>query len=239
VSLKRTMTALALGVLATTTACGGSSSGNQASSSTTTSINPSVDRATATAMNLKASDLPGWTQTPNQTSSADQALTTRLASCAGAPNPSQADVVDVMSPNFDQGQTEVSSDATMVRTHADGLADLNALKSSKLSSCFQQVAVPTLKTQLPSGATLSNFQVNAFSPTGAPPDSFALHVTITVSVPQQGSVAVDVDEIGFLVGRAEVSLTSTDLGAAPSQTLENRLLSLLVARSQQAGTPTT
>src|SRR5580692_3028620 len=101
------MAGVALGAIALTTACCGSSSPK------TTSINPAADRATAKAINLKASDLPGWKQSPDTTSSSDDATSSRLAACAGAQNPSKVDVVDVSSPNFDQGQTEVSSDVTM------------------------------------------------------------------------------------------------------------------------------
>jgi hypothetical protein len=144
------------------------------------------------------------------------------------------DVVDVNSPNFDQGQTEVSSDVTMVKTHADGIADLEALQSSKLDACVQQIAVPELKKELPVGATLSNLQINPIHPTGLPQDSFALRLDATVAIPQAGSVSISSDEIGFLSGRAEIELQASQVqGGVPSQVLEQRLLALLVTRAQR------
>jgi hypothetical protein len=94
-------------------------------------------------------DSPG--EPISTTATTAQATVSRLAKCAGAKNPNLVDVVDVQSPNFDQGQTEVSSDVTMVKTHADGMADLHALQSPKLDACVEQIAVPELKTALPHG----------------------------------------------------------------------------------------
>ena len=230
------LVSLAVGLIAVTMTSRGSSGNDNASSSTTTSVSPGIDRATAKAINLIATDLPGWKQLPNTSNPSDQAMASRLATCAGAKNPSLVDVVDVESPNFDQGQTEVSSDVTMVRTHADGIVDLQALQSSKLDSCVQQIAVPALKTELPTGATLSDLQINPIHPTGLPQDSFALRLDATVAIPREGSVSVSSEEIGFLSGRAEIELqTSQVQGGGPSQTLEPRLLSVLVTRAQRNG----
>ena len=39
----------------------------------------------------------------------------------------------------------------MVKTHADAIADLEALKGSELDACVQQIAVPELKKGHPTG----------------------------------------------------------------------------------------
>ena len=231
--LAKVVASLAIGLIGMTIASCGSTGSDKAASSTT-SVSPRLDRATAKAVNLSATDLPGWKQTPNTSTSSDQAMASRLATCAGAKDPSVVDVVDVNSPNFDQGQTEVSSDVTMVKTHADGIADLEALQSSKLDACVQQIAVPELKKELPVGATLSNLQINPIHPTGLPQDSFALRLDATVVIPQAGSVSISSDEIGFLSGRAEIELQASQVqGGVPSQVLEQRLLALLVTRAQR------
>ena len=232
--LAKVVAALAVGSIGMTMACCGSTKANEVAS-TTTAVSPKLDRATASAINLTATDLPGWKQTPNTSSSADQAMASRLATCAGAKDPSLVDVVDVQSPNYDQGQTEVSSDVTMVRTHADGVADLEALRGSKLDACVQQIAVPELKNGLPTGATLSDLQVDAIQPAGLPQDSFGLRLDASVAIPQEGTVSVSSDVIGFLSGRAEIELQASQVqGGAPSQTLEQRLLSLLVTRARRS-----
>jgi hypothetical protein len=237
VRLARTMVGLAVGVMGAATACCGGSASNQSTSSTAASINASADRATANAVNLTAADLPGWKQSANTTTSADRSMTARLAKCAGAQDPARIDVVDIDSPNFDQGPTEVSSEVTTVRTHADGLTDLKALESAKLDPCVQQIAVPQLKADLPSGATITTLKISTFTPLSQPPDSFALRIDVTVSIPQQGSVVLNSDEIGFLKGRAEVELDASQTGGgSPSATLEQRLTSILVSRAQRQST---
>jgi hypothetical protein len=230
------MVGLTVGVLGATTACCGSTGAN-VSSPSTTAVSPAADRAIAKAVNLTAADLPGWKQSPNTTTSSDRSMTTRLAKCAGAQSPSRIDVVDITSPDFDQGATEVSSEVTTVRTHADGVADLAALESSKLDPCVQQIALPALKSELPAGATVTTLKISNFTPLGQPPDSFALRLDITVSVPQEGSVIVNSDEIGFLRGRSEVELDASQTGGGnPSPTLEQRLVSILVSRTKQHST---
>jgi hypothetical protein len=231
------MVGLTIGVIGATTACCGGSGSNQSTSSTAASINRSADRATANAVNLTSRDLPGWKQSANTTTSADRSTTDRLAKCAGAPDPGQIDVVDIDSPNFDQGATEVSSEVTMVRTHADGLSDLKALQSAKLDPCVQQIAVPQIKTELPAGATITSLKISTFTPLHQPAHSFALRIGVSVNIPQQGSVTLSSDEIGFLKGRAEVELDASQTGGGdPSATLEQRLVSILVTRAQREGT---
>jgi hypothetical protein len=234
VNLYALMAGVALSALGlVTAACGGGSGSTQArATSTTNPIGATSDRATAQAINLTAADLPGWQQSPNQSSSSQQAVNSRLAACTGAPNPGQIDVVEVKSPSFDQAQTDISSDVTMVRSRADGLADLRALKGPKLNGCARQILIPSLSTQLPPGSTVASVDIGSFIPPGDPPDSFGLRTSATVSAPQQGTVTIVNDTIGFLAGRAEVGLDVTQIGGAtPSQATEQRLLAILVTRS--------
>jgi hypothetical protein len=164
-------------------------------------------------------------------------MNAQMARCAGADDPAVADVVDVYSDNFDQGQAEVNSDVTMVRDLAEGRKDLQALESSRLPSCVQQVVEPYLKTQLPSGTSLSGL---SFEPRPAPtgiPDSFAFRFVVQVTQAGQGTVTVDVDQLGFLQGRAEVELTDTVTGAGPDAALEQHLVTVLFDRARsQPGT---
>ena len=202
-----------------------------------TTPDAAADRATAQAINLRASDLPGWSGTPNSTSKSDRTMNAQMARCAGAGDPAVVDVADVSSPAFDQGEVEVSSDVTMVRSQADGRSDLQALLSPKLQACIQQVAVPYLKTQLPAGAAISKLDFQRLSPPGGLPDSFAFRLVIVVTAPGQPSVSVTSDQLGVLVGRAEIQLDDTVSGATPDASLEARLIKLLYGRARaQAGT---
>ncbi|HET6793511.1 MAG TPA: hypothetical protein VFH45_03660, partial [Acidimicrobiales bacterium] len=243
----RLVAAAGVGALALTLGACGSSGSSSSSGSTTTSTagassttstkaaapDPAADKATAAKLNLTGADLPGWQSSPNNTSSSDKAGAAQLAACAGAPDPATIDVADVPSPNFDKGNTEISSDVTMVKTHQDGVADLQAIRGPKLVPCVQQVFGSQLKTQMPAGATASNLQVTPFTPTGAPADSFGMHLSTTVTVPNQGSVPVNIDVVGFLSGRAEVELDVVSTGGPVDTATESHLLSVLVSRAQQ------
>jgi hypothetical protein len=221
------MAAACVALLAT--ACG---SGHSASFAPTT-VNAATDRAAAAAINLTAADLPGWQSSPNQTSSSDRALAARLAACAGAANPSTTDVVDMSSPNFDQGNAEASSDVTTVHTAAQGTQDLQAMRSSKLGTCVTQIGTSYIQSTLPSGTTLTALNLVRLRPANSPPNSFAFRLSVTVSVPNQGNVAINSDTIGFLVGRAQIELDVTQTGGTPDPALEQRLLALLVGRAHQ------
>ena len=152
-----------------------------AQSSTTTTINPATDRATAQGINLTATDLPGWQESPNPTDTKNPGLESKLAACVGRTNPGKGHVVDVSSPNFDKGPVELSSSVTMVRSHADGLADLRTLKNPKLPTCAKKYLRSALESQLPKGTTISKVKVSTFAPPEALPNSFALRLSVTVT----------------------------------------------------------
>lgn len=189
-------------------------------------------------VNLTGRDLPGWKQTPNSPSPSDQANSDRLASCAGAVPPSKADIINAYSPYFDQGNTEVSSSVAFVTSRAVGATDLKAMSGPKLVSCLTKLLLPYLHQQLPAGTKVTRFQMTAFHPSWSPPRSFGYRAFLGLSIVTKAGAApvkatLDLDVIGFLVGRAEVELSATDQGAVPDQRLEQRLASELVGRADK------
>jgi hypothetical protein len=226
--------ALALGAAG----CGGSAAPKAQPTTTTVPIHPATDRITAQGINLTAADLPGWQESPNPPDASNQSLGAKLSACAGGPAPDKIDVVDVSSANFSQGSVEVSSDVTMVRSHADGLADLHAIDSPKLSACVHSIAEPLLAKQLPAGTTLSKLVVSTFTPPESLPNAFGLRLGVTIAATQQGvtvSVPLVVNEIGFLVGRAELTLNETEKGKAAPVAVEAALIHTLYKRAQVGG----
>lgn len=200
-------------------------------------VNVSKDRSTARAINLKSTDLPGWQQTPNQSSSSDQG-SSDLAACVGALDPAKVDIVNVYSPYFDKGPTEVSSDVVIVRARNDALSDLQAMRGGKLKPCVQQVMVPYLKSQMPAGTAITKFAIAMLNLSWVPAESFAFRLNITISV-KHTHAELSADTIGFVAGRAEIELDLSQEGPTPpSQALERRLLSVLVARAEQQGVAT-
>lgn len=205
-----------------------------AQSTTTTTANPATDRATAEGINLAATDLPGWHESPNPTDTKNPGLESKLAACLGRTNPGSGHVVNVSSPNFDKGSIEISSGVTMVRSHADGLADLRTLKNPKLPTCAKQNLTSAMASQLPKGTTISKVKVSTFAPSEAVPNSFALRVSVTITGKTQGvtvSVPITSTEIGFLVGRAEVTLNEDQKGRVSPIAVEAGLIGTLSARA--------
>lgn len=205
-----------------------------AQSTTTTAANPATDRATAQGINLTATDLPGWQESPNPTDTKDPGLENKLAACVGRTNPGKNDVVDVSSPNFDKGSVEISSGVTMVRSHADGLSDLRTMKNPKLPSCAKKYLTSAIASSLPKGTTISKVKVSTFVPPEAVPNSFALRLSAVVTGKTQGitvSVPITATEIGFLVGRAEVALNEDQKGKVVPIAEEAGLIRTLSARA--------
>ncbi|HET6965778.1 MAG TPA: hypothetical protein VFH58_13470 [Acidimicrobiales bacterium] len=229
-----------------TTAPPGAGGGIMSPSTTTTepsqtsgaAPSAAADRALASAVNLTTADLPGWTAKPNATTASDRDMQARLAECAGAPDQSAVEVVDVGSPTFHSGSgnvtSEVTSDVTTVRSQADGQNDLRAMQSDKLPACIQQVALPYLRSQLPAGATISDVTVRRLGAPAGVPDSFSYRLIVPVSDAGGGTVTITSDSTGFLVGRAEVELNDTETGSVPDPTLEHKLVALLYQRARAA-----
>ena len=247
----RVIWAAMLGLTAVASACGSSSTPKAAPTVATTSttsasstsvttmpgVNVAAEQARAQSVNLASADLPGWQASPNPKTATDQAMSARLAQCTGAPNPSNIDVVDVNSPDFDKGETEVSSNVTIVRTPADDLATLQAVRSSRLTTCLQQIAVPYLQSKLPSGAKVVNLNINRLTLSSLPSKSFAYRLAVTISIPGQGNVLIVSDTVGFVDGVTAIGLDITQTAGTPDATLEDQLISTLVtseARSSSA-----
>ena len=212
-----------------------------ASAATSTRPTPAAARAEVAKINLVGSDLPGWKQSPNVTSSSDAAMGDRLASCVGTRPPASDDVVDVNSPYFDQGNAEVTSNVVIVRSRSDGVQDLAAMKSAKLLPCIRNVSIPYLKSEAGAGVTLSGVTITEVHPNWLPPSSFGYRVSVVLSEKTSsgatGNEDLVVDSYGFLVGQAEVELDATETSASgsakPSASLEQRLVHLLDSRANK------
>ncbi len=211
---------------------------NQGATSTTAPVSVAADRATAQAINLTAADLPGWKESPNPPNASDSSFNAELARCAGNATFSANDtVVDVTSANFDQGPIELSSDATMVRTRADGLADLKSVTDPKLLGCVTKVTKQEFAKQFPPGVKLSKLKVSLFTPSEPIPHSFGLHLSFTITLRKDGVTKQQSfagSQINFLVGRAEVGLSEFETGKGSPVAMEAALLRTLDARAKSA-----
>lgn len=233
--------ALAGGLPVVLAACGGgsgaTSNAHPPTTTTTVGVNRAADRVTAEHINLTATDLPGWKESPNPPDATMNAMSARLAACAGAPDESRIDVVDVSSSNFDQGPVEISSDVTMVRTHAEGVADLGAISSPNLAGCVNRVALPAIRSELPAGVTLKSLDTSRFDPPGNAPGAVGLRLAGNMATIQNGAsmtLPFRIDDVAFLAGRAEVTLDVFQFGQTTTVAVEPRLVGVLHQRASAA-----
>ena len=201
-----------------------------------------TDRAIANDINLTAKDLPGWQASPDVTTKTNKASAARLAACLGTPRPATADEAKVNSPYFDSGNQEESSSVTFKRTRQDGAEALKAETGPKVVSCLRKVAIPVFRSALPKGTPVTRFQVTVLRPSWLPRSCFAYRLVLVFSTKDGTAAPVTTmlvaDDFGFLVGRAEVDLSSDNVGAPPGIALEQRLLSTLVSRADKYASKT-
>ena len=213
-------------------------SATQAASRTATTTAPSAiaaDRTIAQAINLAASDLPGWQESPNPPNSTAGSFVVQLAKCTGNPAiTTNDDVMDVTSADFSKGPIQLSSDVTMVHSHADALSDKHVLTDPKILGCVDSVSKREFSGQLPPGERVSYIKSSIFTPSQVISGSFGLRSNITLVVKENGitrTISFVANQIDFLVGRAEVSLQEFETGKAVPVTAEAALLQTLDSRA--------
>jgi hypothetical protein len=240
---------LLFGTAAVVLAACGSSGGNAATTnagspshgaSTTTSTAP-VTAAQATqvanAINLKPADLPGYTTSPPDNSSGNDAASQQLQTCAGAA-PQSAQVIDVSSDGFAQGsdvpQVNISSEVSVERTVADVHTDLTAIQSAKARQCIIRYFDQQLTQSAGSGVTISDATI-APIPVTAPGTDGSFGDALTATMTAQGvHISMTVDFEGFVIKNYEVELASLGLDESPSSSTNQRLLGLLANRATAA-----
>jgi hypothetical protein len=213
-----------------------------ASTASSTTAVPSIgaDRAAAQSINLTSTDLPGWQESPNPPNAAAQSANAKMVACIGVHGSGTRYVADVTSANFDKGQVEINSEAVTVRSHKEGLADMRSLKNPKAPTCFVKIVGSAINSALPKGVKASRWNVK-ISNAGSVPGAVEILVRTTISGKMQGSEIskhLTVEEIEFLVGRAEVSLNINQSGKTVDVPLEASLLHTLYMTSLAASTAT-
>ena len=204
------------------------------------SITKAQATAFANAVNLGVADVPGMVSVSQE----GEAKTSRNEpKCAIVED--NAHIVDVRSPTFRRGEgleyQSINSDVEVVSTTAiaeEKIAEFerdttNARAVACLDRAYARGFSKGLTKDLGPGVgdALGRTTISQLMPTVPSAIGVRIALPFTITGPR-GSVAgeVDVDAVGFVVGRALVGLTSTS-GSRVASTLEDRLLSLLYART--------
>jgi hypothetical protein len=193
----------------------------------------SRDLAIAQAINLRASDLPGFSPEPSQPNPASNELQARARHCPGIQGLGQhSDEVKAESSQFQAGPSQVGSEAAIERSSGIVASDFALLRTGRIQSCLRQMfeglSVPASNGIL---ITVSGVQLTSLTPpaTGAH-QSFGLRMAMTFSALGR-SVPFTMDILGFGVGRDEVSLSTFSVEQPFPARTEQQLSKLLVARA--------
>jgi hypothetical protein len=221
--------ALAIAGVAAIAGCGG------ASSKSSTRPEPPITKAQATAfanqVNLQPADMQGWRASLNSAISSQDA---QLAKCAGTSAPSEA-VADVSSNSFDRGSAlstqGAASSVKVVQNKSTVTSDLATTKSAKAQSCIKALLPRVIQQIAGNQVKFGAPQIETLSPSVAGADgSYGYRITFAAeALGQQFPFVIDV--LGAAVGRAELSLDDFGIGNPLPPADEQRLLSMLVSRS--------
>lgn len=213
------LTAIVITLGLAVSACGGDKKPGGSGADT------AADRARARRLVLTATDMPaGWTGTQPTPDPEADAQGKALAACAGAVDPDVAESASVEGQDFEKDTASVSSEVTFVKTPDQARTDLAAITSSKFEPCAEKFAGDALRGELEgSGAALESvtFDPIAIDKYGDATQAFRMTATV-VAGDQRLSIYLDL--IFILKGRAEITVSFTEVGKPFDDTLKTSLL---------------
>jgi hypothetical protein len=205
--------------------------------------------AFARAVNLHATDLPGFRVAPPEhehETAAEKRLESEMLRCAGAPSAKAEhakELAEVKSPELklehDGIADSVSSSVGVARTAATTAKELAAIHSAHARVCVSHYLDELFKGKAYQGAHFSPFSIAS----GTPPapgttGSFGWRISATISTTvntHRIAIPFYFDILGFVYGQARVSLFSTGVVEPFPAAIQQRLFSLLLGRAKTHG----
>ncbi len=195
--------------------------------------------ALAKALNLRASDLPGFHVNTERTStnSREKALERAARACMG--NREVTPLAEAGSHTFERSaqilNVSASSSVEVANTPAQALAELNLLRGNRASGCLKVFIGHLLALQSKSGTSLKISSIVKSSPP-APGTAGSYGWLITARASTHGvQIPLYIDIVGFDYGQAMVSLFSFGLTVPFPPRAESELFALLVERAKTGG----
>lgn len=219
--------------------CGGASHAARKPQAPRSAPAPTQSKATAfaSAVNLKAADVPGFAPSSEhqRESSRERSLQRELQRCAG-PLPFGGGVIEAQSPSFRLKQAvvdlRVSSEVAIARTSALASRALSALTAPRVRRCVSHYLDLLLAAQRYRGAVPQPVSILTGTPP-APGTSGSFGWRVTASFVLHGvRVSLYSDILGFVLGPARVTLVSSGALRPFPATIQQRLYSLLLARAR-------
>jgi hypothetical protein len=193
--------------------------------------------AFARAVNLTASDVPGFSPgaRENKSSASEKRLEHQMMQCAGLSGSGKA-VLEAGSPDFRLKHQivdlSVNSEVSVQASAAQAQQGLAAIRSPHTRGCFSRYLTQLFDGEQVKGAKAGPVTVQSGTPP-APGTSggFGLRVTATFIV-HGIKVPVYLDFLGFVEGTSEVTLTSSGLLQPFPASIQQHLFALLLARAK-------
>ena len=191
--------------------------------------------------------VPGFTpsHTPQRESATERRLQAQLRSCGGgagasAPQRSPSALAQASSPHFELKRgilaLSASSEVNVAHTTAEAEGTLTAIRSPRVRACFSRYLSALLKSQqhAPSETVLGVSIASGTPPAPGTSGGFGWRVTAKLAV-RGVPVSLYFDILGFVIGPAQVTLTSSGtVEPFPGRAQEQLYTELLTrARSQK------
>lgn len=193
--------------------------------------------AFARAVNLQASDVPGFHRSSahEQHAAGEKRAEQELLRCAGSAGAGKG-LVESGSGDFQHQASiislSVSSEVSVAQTPALADKQLEAFHSGGLPRCLSHYFSKLLSGQKYHGAKVGPVSTKQGSPPAAgTTGSFGLRFTATVTL-HRLRIPLYIDILGFVKGSAEVSLFATGIPKPVPAKIEEHLFSLLLARAK-------
>jgi hypothetical protein len=198
-------------------------------------------RTLAAALNLQASDLPGFrvsTERQRKTGS-EVGREHKLLRCMGGRTRSDA-LAEVSSKSFERQadvvHVSVSSAVTIVPTPAQAEAELKAIRGEHTRACLTRFMGELLSSETHGGASARLVSISKATPS-APGTSGTFAWRIVGELTLRGlRVPFYIELVGFSQGQDEVELFSFGLPVPFPAAAEQELFELLVGRAKAGGT---
>jgi hypothetical protein len=198
--------------------------------------------AFAHAVNLTATDVPGFTAAgpPRAKSHSEQRAESELFRCAGARGARtrgrSGDVAQASSPSFGfkRGIVDlnVSSEVGVSRSAALARAELAAIQSSRVRTCFTRFLRSVLAAGKPRSASVGHVTIESGNPPApGASGSFGWRVSATFAL-AGAQIPVYLDMLGFVYGPARVTLISSGALRPFPAAAQQRLYELLLLRAR-------
>jgi len=194
---------------------------------------PATPRLTAIA--LQRADLPaGWVGTPPDPNPAQAAEDAALATCVGGKDTFPDETGESDSDDYSLDNASISSSAASFQSPADLTSDIANLKSSKIDTCYKQLAVSELGA-LPAGATLDNAEIDVTPGTGGGPSNVVATATGRIEVTVSGQLVAFYLNIAFITGPSiEAEVDFFNIGTPVPTALRASLIAKVAARAGAA-----